>query len=239
MRRFSRLSSRRKLVVLAAAFAAALGIATAVQASIPDSNGVVHACYNTSLAHGNPTGALRVIDTAKINGHCASWEAPVDLASPAFVQANQFLRLSSDWGQGEFSTDASQQLYEKTVSVPNNLNTLTVTVTGTADDHSGAVQTLTCHIDGNDCSPSADIRIINVGENDWHDNSVVARWCMPVSSSAAPGATDHDLTIDQSSNNEGDVFIEQVLITVDGDTSGTCTDEGFTGGGDAPSHQHR
>src|SRR6476661_5315679 len=81
MRRFSRLSSRRKLVVLAAAFAAALGIATAVQASIPDSNGVVHACYNTSLAHGNPTGALRVIDTAKINGHCASWEAPVDLAS--------------------------------------------------------------------------------------------------------------------------------------------------------------
>ena len=135
--------------------------------------------------------------------------------------------------------NASQQLYEKTVSVPNNLNTLTVTVTGTADDHSGAVQTLTCHIDGNDCSPSADIRIINVGENDWHDNSVVARWCMPVSSSAAPGATDHDLTIDQSSNNEGDVFIEQVLITVDGDTSGTCTDEGFTGGGDAPSHQHR
>ena len=50
------------------------GIATAVQASIPDARGVIHACYNTSLAHGNPTGALRVIDTARPNGTCASWE---------------------------------------------------------------------------------------------------------------------------------------------------------------------
>jgi hypothetical protein len=53
------------------------GIATAVQASIPDANGVIHGCYNTSLAHGNPTGALRVIDTAKPNGNCASWETAV------------------------------------------------------------------------------------------------------------------------------------------------------------------
>jgi hypothetical protein len=54
------------------------GIASAVQASIPDANGVIHGCYNTSLAHGNPTGALRVIDTAKPNGNCASWEAPLN-----------------------------------------------------------------------------------------------------------------------------------------------------------------
>ena len=56
---------------------AVFGIASAVQASIPDASGVIHACYNTSLAHGNPTGALRVIDTAKANGSCASWEAPL------------------------------------------------------------------------------------------------------------------------------------------------------------------
>ena len=58
--------------------AAVFGIATAVQASIPDASGVIHGCYNTSLAHGNPTGALRVIDTSKINGNCASWEAPLN-----------------------------------------------------------------------------------------------------------------------------------------------------------------
>ena len=64
---------RRFLVVVAAA-GAAFGVAAAVQASIPDSNGVIHACYNTSLAHGSPVGALRVVDTAGVNGRCASWE---------------------------------------------------------------------------------------------------------------------------------------------------------------------
>ena len=57
---------------------AVFGIATAVQASIPDANGVIHGCYNISQAHGNPTGALRVIDTAKPNGNCASWETPLN-----------------------------------------------------------------------------------------------------------------------------------------------------------------
>ncbi|HST26218.1 MAG TPA: hypothetical protein VLJ76_09510 [Gaiellaceae bacterium] len=56
-------------------------MATAVQASIPDANGVIHACYNTSLAHGSPTGALRVIDTSAAAGHCTSWEKPLDLAT--------------------------------------------------------------------------------------------------------------------------------------------------------------
>lgn len=66
-----------KVLAAIAVGGAAFGIATAVQASIPDANGVIHACYTTSLAHGNPTGALRVIDTATANGHCASWEQPL------------------------------------------------------------------------------------------------------------------------------------------------------------------
>src|ERR1700726_4683440 len=57
---------------------AVFGIATAVQASIPDASGVIHGCYNTSNAHGVPNGVLRVIDTAKVNGVCASWEAPLN-----------------------------------------------------------------------------------------------------------------------------------------------------------------
>jgi hypothetical protein len=65
-------------VVALAVGAALFGIATAVQASIPDASGVIHSCYNNSLAHGNPTGALRVIDTTKANGNCASWETPLN-----------------------------------------------------------------------------------------------------------------------------------------------------------------
>ncbi len=67
-----------RLLIAIGAGGAAFGIASAVQASIPDGGGVIHGCYNTSLAHGSPTGALRVIDTSKPNGNCASWEAPLD-----------------------------------------------------------------------------------------------------------------------------------------------------------------
>jgi hypothetical protein len=67
----------RALLALAVG-AGVFGIATAVQASIPDAQGVIHGCYSTSLAHGSPTGALRVIDTAKLNGNCASWETALN-----------------------------------------------------------------------------------------------------------------------------------------------------------------
>lgn len=49
-----------------------------MQASIPDSSGVIHGCYNTSLAHGSPVGTLRVIDTSKPSGVCAPWEASLN-----------------------------------------------------------------------------------------------------------------------------------------------------------------
>ncbi|HST25106.1 MAG TPA: hypothetical protein VLJ76_03865 [Gaiellaceae bacterium] len=66
-----------KVLVTLAVAGGAFGIATAVQASIPDATGVIHGCYNASLAHGNPTGAVRVVDTSKPGGVCASWEAPL------------------------------------------------------------------------------------------------------------------------------------------------------------------
>jgi hypothetical protein len=83
--RLHRLSRGGRLLLALAAGGATFGIATAVQASIPDANGVVHACFNTSLAHGSPTGALRAIDTSAANGHCASWEGSVDLATAQLV----------------------------------------------------------------------------------------------------------------------------------------------------------
>jgi hypothetical protein len=78
MRRIRSLGRGGRLVLALAVGGAVFGIATAVQASIPDASGVIHGCYNTSLAHGNPTGALRVIDTSKPNGNCASWEASLN-----------------------------------------------------------------------------------------------------------------------------------------------------------------
>lgn len=79
------MGGKRVLVALGVA-GACFGIATAVQASIPDSAGIVHSCYNTSRAHGTPTGAMRAIDTDRIDGNCASWEGAVDLATPEYVQ---------------------------------------------------------------------------------------------------------------------------------------------------------
>jgi hypothetical protein len=78
MNRLHGLSSAGRLLLAVVVGGVTFGIASAVQASIPDANGVIHGYYNISLAHGSPLGALRVIDTAKINGNCASWESPLN-----------------------------------------------------------------------------------------------------------------------------------------------------------------
>jgi len=62
MKHFKRLGRGSRLVLALAVGGAVFGIASAVQASIPDSNGVIHGCYAKA---GNPSqGALRVIDSS-------------------------------------------------------------------------------------------------------------------------------------------------------------------------------
>jgi hypothetical protein len=73
MRGLSLLRRSPALIVAAVAVAAAVGTGIAL-ASIPDSNGVIHGCYNTG---SNPSGALRVIDTAK-GTTCAKNEKPLN-----------------------------------------------------------------------------------------------------------------------------------------------------------------
>lgn len=70
--------SRGRLLLALMVIGAVFGVTSAVNASIPDSKGLIHGCYNTSLAHGNPAGGLRVIDTAKPNGLCAAWETALN-----------------------------------------------------------------------------------------------------------------------------------------------------------------
>jgi hypothetical protein len=86
MRTLRRLSRSGRIVLAVAVGGGVFGIATAVQASIPDGNAVVHSCFNTSLAHGSPIGAMRAIDTDKAGGVCTPWEGAVDLATPQYVQ---------------------------------------------------------------------------------------------------------------------------------------------------------
>jgi hypothetical protein len=57
------LSRKSRLVVALGVAGAAFGIATVVQASIPDSHGVIHGCYQFQ-AGTTPKGTLRVIDTS-------------------------------------------------------------------------------------------------------------------------------------------------------------------------------
>lgn len=82
---------RMKRVLLALAVAgAAFGIAGAVQASIPDANGVAHGCYLTKpkLGQADPRpGDLRLIDT-DAGKTCAADEQPVSLATTGFVTSN-------------------------------------------------------------------------------------------------------------------------------------------------------
>jgi len=242
MHRIRRLGRGGKLLLALAVGGAVFGAVSAVQAAIPDANGVIHGCYQYTTTNGN-YGKLRVFDTAK-GGGCNSLEKPLNwnqkgptgprgTTGPTGPGASEFVRLAADWHRDEISTTTSHTLYNKTVTVPAGMQTLYVEVTGQADDHDSAVQTLTCTVDGNNCQPGPEREILNVGDNDWHDNSVIARWCFSVS----PG--DRTVNIDQSSDNDGQVYIENILTTIDADSNpGLCTeDTGFASiAGGAPTH---
>jgi hypothetical protein len=83
------MSFKRVLLALAVA-GAVFGVASAVQASIPDANGVAHGCYLTKpkLGQADPRpGDLRLIDT-DAGKQCAVDEQPVSLATTGFVTSN-------------------------------------------------------------------------------------------------------------------------------------------------------
>jgi uncharacterized membrane protein len=65
---FTALRSRRTVAVGIVALAVSAGVATLAYASIPDGNGVIHACYGVN-GHGQVDGnaSLRVIDPASTN----------------------------------------------------------------------------------------------------------------------------------------------------------------------------
>lgn len=75
MRRMRGLGRGGRLLIALAVGGMLFGIATAVQAAIPDSHGVIHGCYGKS---GTPSkGQLRVRDASQ-GEQCRSYENPLD-----------------------------------------------------------------------------------------------------------------------------------------------------------------
>ena len=76
-----------RVLLAVVAGASVFGIVSAVQAAIPDANGVVHGCYiPQGTGPADKMTYLRVIDTDKVSG-CNVHESSVDLASTGYVQS--------------------------------------------------------------------------------------------------------------------------------------------------------
>ncbi len=76
MAMLKRLGRGSKILLAAGVAGAAFGIATVVQAAIPDSHGTIHGCYQ--FAQGaTPKGTLRVVDSAT-GDSCRFYEHPLN-----------------------------------------------------------------------------------------------------------------------------------------------------------------
>jgi hypothetical protein len=177
---------RMKRVTIALAVGAAVfGIASAVQASIPDASGIVHACYTNTNLNGYPPGALRAIDTAKLNGHCSQGtEAPVDLATPQYVlnQIQQaFLNNSQAYyASGETTlpgADAHITLASVTVPPGNYI----ATGTGWGAGETAGVHDQRCYINQPNGDPKDTFYAVGLdgtdtsGQQSWAVHALVAR----------------------------------------------------------------
>jgi hypothetical protein len=77
MKRLRSLSPGAKVLVALATGGAVFGLVSAVQAAIPDANGVIHGCYQYTTTNGN-YGKLRVFDTANPFAGCNILEKPLN-----------------------------------------------------------------------------------------------------------------------------------------------------------------
>jgi len=125
--------------------------------------------------------------------------------------------------------------YDKTVTVPSNINVLYVTVFGTTDTHSGGSELVNCQVDGTDCNntgnfahngaPAGWVKIANASA-DLHDNAASYGWCTKLPKKKK--SSSREVTLRLASDGVGEVFMEQLHVFVDEskvkDSSGACTD---------------
>ncbi len=159
----------KRLLIVLAAGAAAFGITSAVQASIPGSDNIVAACYQFSPSNTSK-GVMRAID-AESGEQCRFNEHRIDLATPAYVQdvvtstvnATSFMisaggplgpgTLTANYfcGTGYIATDFSIGATDNTLASNALINTLTMynqgeVLTGTPDTFGRLFATLSANV---------------------------------------------------------------------------------------------
>jgi hypothetical protein len=119
-------------------------------------------------------------------------------------------------------------LYDQTIKVPANINTLFITITGASDTQSDSEPLLNCQVDGAGCHSTS--AASNASPADWtnllidpsgtdsEDHSFSYTWCAPLRKESK--AISHEIKINlantQSSMGLSGACVERVLVTVDG-----------------------
>jgi hypothetical protein len=141
-------------------------------------------------------------------------------------------------------------IFSKTVKVPGSLDTLYVTITATGDGHNGAQTLIQCLVDGVPCNagtgsngaPSGFVVVQRhegvttdsfgdtIDAEDFHDNNVHYEWCVPIKPGKGKGKLLHTVALSLATSGpddltvagagDGDVFLEQVHVLVDGSKLG-------------------
>jgi hypothetical protein len=172
------------------------------------------------------------------------------LAVAAYAgQVRQFAAQFLNFDGTEQSTtrepsSGGQPIYQGSISVPADVNTLEVTISATGDLLDGGAPVtnslwLNCQVDGNDCNGGTNSAANSVGG--WvpvlsldasaqipeptatptpavgTDNNIHYSWCMPIKPKKGPHSLQHDVQLSMAS---GDgihaVHVEQIHVFVDG-----------------------
>jgi len=141
MDRLRGLSRGGRLLVMFAVGGALFGIATAVQASIPDSNGVIHSCYSTNGAKAKGGAALNVVDTASAGCNNGQTELTWDQTTDAYDTAGSqnipdgggFTTVASmSVPAGSFVISATVDVHGVNSNVPTNATVTCVVASSSA-----------------------------------------------------------------------------------------------------------
>lgn len=164
------------------------------------------------------------------------------LASAETLPVQAIRRFSANYilfDGSEASASSSQttgnpvNFYTHDVIVPRDVNVLYVTITAVSDAHDGAQTLLNCQLDGQNCNnhgpasngaPAGWVKVLNPA-GDLHDNSVAYEWCVPIAPiQHTPKPLRHTVSLNLASTGQGNVYIEQAHIFIDGSNIGNAAD---------------
>ena len=162
-------------------------------------------------------------------------------AQPPAARAQAVTRFSAKFQNShELATDVGPSaggltIYDNSVTVPGNINTLFITITGAGDTISSTKLLLGCEVDGTNCvstnfatnaSPAnwANI-LVDPSGTDSEDHSFSYTWCMPIKKGSGPHPLVHEISIKMASDDATNgVFIERSIVMIDGSKIKSASD---------------